>query len=306
MPAGTEGASERFRGLDRWDTADILEALWAGQSRAVAACLSALPAVGRAVDDAVTRLGFHGRLIYVGAGSSGLIAALDGLELGSTFDWPAERLVIVLAGGLDFSRGLDSGAEDDPAEARTRLRGLNCGPADVVIGISASGSSRFTVAAVEEARAVGAVTIAVACNPDSALLRAALHPVLVETGAEVISGSTRLSAGTAQKLVLNLFSTALMVQSGAVFDNLMVNVRPENEKLRQRCAAMVGRIAGCSPEIAADALARTGSVKLAVLALAGVDDAAAGTALGQAGGNLRTALETCRGIARRAVDEERN
>jgi N-acetylmuramic acid 6-phosphate etherase len=303
MPAATEGASERFRGLDRWDTADILEALWAGQSRAVSACLPALSAVGRAIDDALTRLSSRGRLIYVGAGSSGLIAALDALELGSTFDWPAERLAIVLAGGMDFSRGLDSGAEDDPAAVSARLRDLNCGPTDVVIGVSASGSSRFTVAALEEARAAGALTIAVACNAGSALLRAALHPVLVETGAEVISGSTRLGAGTAQKVILNLFSTALMVRSGAVFDNLMVNVRPENEKLRQRCAAMVGRIAGCTPETAADALARTGSVKLAVLDLAGADGASASAALGQAGGNLRTALETCMGPARRAVDE---
>ena len=211
----------------------------------------------------------------------------------------------MLAGGLDFSRGLDSGTEDDPEAARVRLRDLNCGPADVVIGLSASGSSRFTVAALEEARSAGAVTVAVACNAGSALLAAALHPVLVETGAEVISGSTRLGAGTAQKLILNLFSTALMVRLGAVFDNLMVNVRPENEKLRQRCAAMVSLIAGCGPETAADALARTGSVKLAVLTLAGAEDDEARAALDYSGGNLRKALEEFMGPARRAVDEER-
>ncbi|MGF7209855.1 N-acetylmuramic acid 6-phosphate etherase [Skermanella aerolata] len=293
MPAATEAASERFQGLDQWKTTGILEALWAGQSRAVAACLPALPAIERAVEDAAARLGSSGRLIYVGAGSSGLIAALDALELASTFDWPDERLAIVLAGGLDFSRGLDSGTEDDPEAARTRMRGLDCTAADVVIGVSASGTSRFTVAALEEARQAGAGTMAVACNAGSALLAAALHPVLIETGAEVIGGSTRLGAGTAQKLVLNLFSTALMVRLGAVFDNLMVNVRPENEKLRQRCVAMVARIAGCGPETAADAIARTGSVKLAVLALAGVDGERAGAALGNAGGNLRKALGTC-------------
>ena len=108
MPAATEAASERFQGLDQWKTTDVLEALSAGQSRAVAACLPALPAVERAVEDAAERLGSSGRLIYIGAGSSGLIAALDALELASTFDWPEERLAIVLAGGLDFSRGLDS------------------------------------------------------------------------------------------------------------------------------------------------------------------------------------------------------
>jgi N-acetylmuramic acid 6-phosphate etherase len=305
MPAATEAASERFQGLDQWKTTEILEALWAGQSRAVAACLPALPAVEREVEDAAARLGSNGRLIYIGAGSSGLIAALDALELASTFDWPEERLAIVLAGGLDFSRGLDSAAEDDPEAARARLRDLNCGAADVVIGLSASGSSRFTVAALEEARSAGAVTVAIACNAGSALLAAALHPVLVETGAEAISGSTRLGAGTAQKLIVNLFSTALMVRLGAVFDNLMVNVRPENEKLRRRCATMISHIAGCGHETAADALARTGTVKLAVLALAGVDGDRAGAALGSAGGNLRKALETSVGPARRAVDEER-
>jgi N-acetylmuramic acid 6-phosphate etherase len=265
--------------------------------------LPALPAVERAVEDAAARLGSNGRLIYVGAGSSGLIAALDALELASTFDWPEDRLAIVLAGGLDFSRGLDSGTEDDPEAARARLRELNCGAADVVIGLSASGSSRFTVAALEEARSAGAVTVAVACNAGSALLAAALHPVLVETGAEVISGSTRLGAGTAQKLIVNLLSTALMVRLGAVFDNLMVNVRPENEKLRQRCVTMVSRIAGCGPETAADALARTGTVKLAVLALAGVDGDRANVALGHAGGSLRKALEACTGTAPRVVNE---
>jgi N-acetylmuramic acid 6-phosphate etherase len=293
MSAATEAASDRFQGLDQWKTTDILEALWAGQSRAVAACLPALPAVGRAVEDAAARLGSTGRLIYVGAGSSGLIAALDALELASTFDWPEERLAIVLAGGLDFGKGLDSATEDDPEASRTRLRRLDCTAADVVIGVSASGSSRFTVAAVEEARQAGAVTISVACNPGSPLLTAAQHPLAVETGAEVINGSTRLGAGTAQKLILNLFSTALMVRLGAVFDNLMVNVRPENEKLRQRCVAMVARIAGCGPETAADAIGRTGSVKLAVLALAGVDGDHAGTVLRDAGGNLRKALDEC-------------
>jgi len=291
MSAATEAASDRFQGLDRWKTTDILEALWAGQSRAVAACLPAIEAVERAVEDAAARLGATGRLIYIGAGSSGLIAALDALELASTFDWPEDRLAIMLAGGLDFSQGLDSAAEDDPEAARARLRRLNCTAADVVIGVSASGSSSFTVAAIEEARQAGALTVSIACNPGSALLAAALHPVLVETGAEVINGSTRLGAGTAQKLILNLFSTALMVRLGAVFDNLMVNVRPENEKLRRRCVAMVSRIAGCGHETAADALARTGTVKLAVLALAGVDGDRAADTLRNAGGNLRKALE---------------
>jgi N-acetylmuramic acid 6-phosphate etherase len=288
---GTEDTTSRFRGLDTWRTGDILEALWGGQSRAVAACLPALPALSRAVDGAAERLASaSGRLVYVGAGSSGMLAALDALELGPTFNWPEDRTMVFVAGGLDTRRGPDPIAEDDAAGGRNRAREVELGATDVVLGISASGSSPYTVAVLEEARARGALTIAVTGMTDSPLARAADHPIVAATGAEVITGSTRLAAGTAQKLILNLFSTAVMVRLGFVFDNLMIDVRPENAKLRQRRAAIVASIAGVDRTIAADALARHGDVKRAVLGLAGMSDAEIEAALASVGGNLRAAL----------------
>jgi N-acetylmuramic acid 6-phosphate etherase len=288
---GTEDTTSRYRGLDTWRTGDILEALWSSQSRAVAACLPALPALARAVDGAVERLrASRGRLVYAGAGSSGMLAALDALELGPTFNWPDDRVHVFVAGGLDTRRGPDPTAEDDGAGGRTRARDAHLGANDVVLGISASGASAYTIAVLDEARARGAMTIAVTGMADSPLARAAEHPVVAATGAEVITGSTRLGAGTAQKLILNLFSTGVMVRLGFVFDNLMIEVRPENAKLRQRRAAIVASIAGVDRAIAADALARHGDVKRAVLGLAGMTDAEIEAALAGAGGNLRGAL----------------
>ncbi|WNG45936.1 N-acetylmuramic acid 6-phosphate etherase [Archangium minus] len=291
MAKDTEGAARRFQGLDTWGTGEILETLWSSQSRATAACLPALPMLGRAADAAIERLSRgSGRLIYAGAGSAGTLAALDALELGPTFDWPSTRLAILLAGGLDLTRGLDGGAEDDEAGGRSRVRDLRPGSADVVVGVSASGRSAFTVGIVDEARRHGALTVAISSIAGSPLIEAAEHGVVVHTGAEVVAGSTRLGAGTAQKVLLNLFSTAVMTGLGLVFDNLMCNVRPENAKLRQRCITIVSRIANVGEEAAADALARHGDVKHAVLGLAGLSHAQAEDALARAGGNLRVAL----------------
>ncbi len=288
---GTEAAAARFTGLDTWRTGDVLEVLWSSQSRAVAACLSALPGLERAVDAAIQRLsGSSGRLVYAGAGSSGMLAALDALELGPTFNWPEARTRLFVAGGFDLQRGLDSTAEDDAIGGRTRVSDDGLGQHDVVLGISASGTSPYTVAVVDQARKCGALTIGVANRADSPLVRAADHAIVVPTGAEVIAGSTRLAAGTAQKLVLNLFSTGVMIGLGLVFDNLMIEMRPENAKLRQRQAAMVASIARVDRTIAADALARHGDVKRAVLALSGLSDDEIDAALARASGNLRVAL----------------
>lgn len=281
-------------GLDTWPTAAVLEALWASQSRAVAAVHAALPALARAVDGAAERLaGTAGRLVYAGAGSSGMIAALDALELGPTFNWPEDRTAIWLAGGaghIDLRHGPDAVAEDDAAGGRARAASAGLGGHDVVVAISASGASPYTVAVLDEARRRGAMTVAVTGVADAPLVRAADHPVVVATGAEVIAGSTRLAAGTAQKLVLNQFSTAVMVRLGFVFDNLMIEVRPDNAKLRQRRAAIVAAIARVEPARAADALAHHGDVKRAVLALAGLSDTEIEAALAASGGNLRAAL----------------
>jgi N-acetylmuramic acid 6-phosphate etherase len=292
---GTEATDRRYHGLDTWPTVDILQALWSGQSRAVAACLPALPQLQRAVDGAIERLaGATGRLVYAGAGSSGMIAAVDALDLGPTFDWPEDRTLVFVAGGFDLPRGPEPLAEDDAASGRARARDAQLGPADVVVGISASGGSAYTVAVIEEARARGAMTVAVSSRADSPLARAAECAVVVATGAEVIAGSTRLGAGTAQKVILNLFSTSLMIGLGAVFDNLMVDVRPANAKLRQRQAGIVAAIAHVDAAVAADALTRHGDVKRAVLALAGAEAGEIDAALASAGGNLRVALARIR------------
>ena len=289
---GTEHVGQRFRELDRWTTGDVLEALWAGQSRAVAAGLAALPAIGTAIDAAAARLGETGRLIYVGAGSSAVLGALDGLELTPTFNWPATRVVVVLAGIADLHDGFDGAVEDDGAAGSAKIAAASCGPDDVVIGISASGTSAFTVGALAASRARGALTLGIAGNPGSPLLAAVEHPIVIATGEEVIAGSTRLAAGTAQKCVLNLFSTGLMVRLGYVYGNLMINVRVENAKLRRRALDMLRGIAGCSEAEAAATLAECGDdLKQAVLVLHGMSSAAAAAALARAGGNLRQALE---------------
>ncbi|WP_207478679.1 N-acetylmuramic acid 6-phosphate etherase [Arenibaculum pallidiluteum] len=303
MSGTTEDATSRFRGLDTWATADVLSALLDGQMRATAACLPALPGLVRATEAAAARLAqgpdARGRLVYAGAGSSGMIAALDALELGPTFDWPTDRLLVLLAGGLDLSRGLSGAAEDDEGAGRAEVAAKGVDAADVVVGVSASGSSAYTVGVVREARERGAVTLGIASMPGSPLLAAAEHPILIETGAEVIAGSTRLGAGTAQKVVLNLFSSALMTALGAVYDNLMINVRPENAKLRRRCVAMVARIAAVDETDAAEALARHGDVRRSVLGLAGVPEDGIDGVLADAGGNLRRALAAAR-VDRRA------
>lgn len=287
----TETPDPRFSGLDTWPEMALCDALWSGQSRAVSAVLPALPALAAAATAAADRLDRGGSLIYGGAGTSGVLALLDGYELAPTFNWPQSRVRALLAGGLDLSGGISSAGEDDPEAGRAALAGAGCGHNDVVIGVSASGGSRYTVAIVEEARRRGALTIAVSSMAASALVAAADHALITPTGPEVIAGSTRLGAGTAQKVVLNTLSTAIMVRLGMVYDNLMVNVRPDNEKLRARGMAILCRITGAAVEDARDCLTRTGDIKLAALLLGGVSEQAAQAALLNHRGRLRDAMQ---------------
>jgi N-acetylmuramic acid 6-phosphate etherase len=292
MDKDTEGVARRFKGLDTWDVAELVEALWSGQARAVAACLAALPALTIAIEAAAGRLSTSGgRLVYAGAGASGLIAALDALELEGTFDWPRSRTAILLAGGLDLAHGLGSQAEDDAISGSAAARDLRLGPPDVVVGVSASGASAFTVGVMQEAQRVGALTVGFVGLADSALGHAVEHLVVAATGPEVIAGSTRLGAGTAQKALTSMFSTAVMVRLGFVFDNFMVNLRSENAKGERRRVRIVASIAGVDEHAATQALARHGDIKHAVLGLAGLSQAEADTALLHAGGNMRVALE---------------
>ncbi len=290
LPA-TEGFDPRMEALDSWGSAAILDALWEGQMSAVAALRPALPALAAAADAAVGRLSAGGRLVYAGAGTSGRLGVQDGAELMPTFDWPAERLVLLLAGGRDALLGAVEDAEDDRGAALAAIEAHGVGANDVVIAVAASGGTPYTVACAEAARARGALVVGIAGVAGSALLRASGHPVLVETGAEAVAGSTRMKAGTAQKAALTMFSTLLMVRLGRVWRGRMVDMQARNAKLRRRAVRMLRELSGAGEDEAARALGEAGGrVKLAVLVLRGMGVAEAEAALAAAGGRLRTAL----------------
>ena len=287
----TEHFDARYTGLDTWSDADILTALLEAQQTAVAAIRAAIPTVAAAADAAVPRLRAGGRLAYAGAGTSARLAVQDGSELTPTFAWPTERLVFLISGGMTALTRPVEAAEDDTAAGTTAGAALTA--TDVLFAVAASGTTPFTVAACAAARAAGALTVGIANNPDTPLLAAAEHAVLVETGPEVIAGSTRLAAGTSQKIVLNLLSTLVMVRLGKVHDGLMVDVVANNDKLRHRARRMVVHLTGVSDDAAADALAAAdGHVKTAVLVAQGLDPDTARARLADNADSLRAALST--------------
>lgn len=287
----TEDISPRYLDLDLWPATEQVTALYEGQLAAVAALGPALATIGAAVEQAAPRLRRGGRIVYVGAGTSARIGVQDGAELLPTFNWPAEQVAFVIAGGEAALLRAVENAEDSAEEGVRRIDELNVEANDVVLGLAASGNTPFTVAAVSRARARGALTIGIANDAGSQLLAASEYPLLIQTGAEPIAGSTRLKAGTAQKVVLNLFSTAVMMQLGRVYRGMMVHMRPTNEKLRRRSEQMVVEITGCVPRIAADALVKSkGDVKIAVLIAGGLDPETAMSLIARHNGNLRGAL----------------
>ena len=290
-PAATETISPRFRDLDRWPAADVLLAIWEGQLAAVAAVRAVLPTLESAAEAALPLLARGGRLVYAGAGTSGRIGVQDGAELPPTFDWPEDRLVLLMAGGAPaFTRSVEN-AEDDRAAAEHDVAANGIGSDDVVIGIAASGSTPYTTTIISESARRGALTIGIANSPGGALLAAATWPILVETGAETIAGSTRMQAGTAQKVVLNLFSTLLMVRLGRIHRGLMVDMNARNAKLRQRAVRMLREITGRDDHAIRVALdAAGGRVKTAVLILRGLDRATAESLLAVHAGHLHAAL----------------
>jgi len=287
----TEDVDPRFADLDAWSLASAMEAMWEGQLAAVAAVGRALSAVTAATNAAYEALGDRGRLIYVGAGTSGRVAVQDGAELTPTFAWPQERLRFIIAGGQSAFAASVEGAEDDVADAAKQIDAVRLSPLDVVIAVSASGTTPFTVAALQHAGRYGVVTIGVANNPGTALLTSAKYPVLVETGRELLAGSTRMKAGTAQKIVLNLFSTAVMVRMGRVYRGLMVDMRARNAKLRRRAETIVSEIVRCPESDAAHHLEQSdGDVKTAILIGFGLSRSDAAQLLQRHGGNLRSAI----------------
>jgi N-acetylmuramic acid 6-phosphate etherase len=284
----TEEVDPRFAYLDAWQLSSAMEAMWEGQLAAIAAIGPALPSITAATEAAKCALGDYGRIIYVGAGTSGRVAVQDGAELMPTFAWPNKRVGFIVAGGETAFVTSVEGAEDDVGDAVKQAKALRLTLHDVLIAVSASGTTPFTVAALQEAGSSGAVTIGVANNPGAALLKSAKFPILVETGRELIAGSTRMKAGTAQKVVLNLISSGIMLRLGRVYRGMMVNMLPTNVKLRRRAEVMVSQIADCDPLQAARSLDEAaGNIKMAVLLAIGVDKVTAETILKQCDGNLR-------------------
>lgn len=288
----TEEVSGVVAGIDTWPDQRILAALLEGQGRGVAAVGQALPEIAAAADLLARRIAGGGRLVYVGAGSSGLIAKLDALELPATFGIPSSQALALIAGGPTSFEQLNGAAEDDPDLAQRDIDSVAVGQGDVVIGISASGSTIYTCAALQAARARGAATIGIACNAGAPIFADAAVAIVLPSGAEVLAGSTRMGAGTAQKAALNLLSTLTAVKLGHVHDGMMVNVRAENAKLRERAAAIVARVTGVDPAVAAEKLRIAGyEPKIAILLAAGAKDVAeAARLLKESQGHLRPAL----------------
>ncbi len=274
----TETLDPRFRDVDRWPTHAAVEAMLEGQMAAIAALYTQTAAIAAAADAAAARLEQGGRLVFVGAGTSGRLAVQDGTELHPTFGWPSERTAFLMAGGADALTRAREGAEDDADAAAQDVAAAWVGANDVMIGVAASGRTPFTVAAIAAARATGALTIGIANNADTPLTQAAEHVIVAATGSEIIAGSTRMKAGTAQKAALNLLSTAVMIRLGLVHDGRMVAMRVSNAKLLRRARAMVQDLTGIEPQAAADALAQGGNdIRRAVLIARGLrpEDAAA-------------------------------
>lgn len=291
----TETHDPRYADLDLWPTTVAVEAMLEGQMAAIAAIQSQTGLIAAAAEAAAARLGETGRLVFVGAGTSGRLAVQDGTELYPTFGWPMERMVFLMAGGTSALTQAYEGAEDDVDAARSDLNARAITPGDVVIGVAASGRTPYTVAAITQARTAGALTIAIANNAGSALAAAAEHAIVAVTGSEIVAGSTRMKAGTAQKAVLNLVSTAIMIRLGLVYEGRMVAMRISNAKLLHRGRAMVADIANVDAARAALALeAADNDIRLGVIVALGVPVADARTALAQNGGNLRTVLRDLR------------
>ncbi|MDQ0960972.1 N-acetylmuramic acid 6-phosphate etherase [Streptomyces sp. B4I13] len=288
----TEAFRPDLAEIDRLPTLDIARLMNAEDAGVAAAVATQLPRIAAVVDATATRMARGGRLVYAGAGTAGRLGVLDASECPPTFGTAPGRVVGVIAGGPQAMTVPVEGAEDSPELAEADLTALSLTPDDTVIGVSASGRTPYAVGAVRHARARGALTVALACNAGSELATAAEHAIEVVVGPELLTGSTRLKAGTAQKLVLNMVSTITMIRLGKTYGNLMVDVRATNDKLRARSRRIVALATGAADdEIEAALAAADGEVKAAILmVLAGVDGPAAARLLEESGGHLRAAL----------------
>jgi N-acetylmuramic acid 6-phosphate etherase len=292
----TEAVNERTSNLDELATLDLVRAINQEDQLVALAVERVLPEIARAVDMIAAALTRGNRVYYVGAGTSGRLGVLDASELPPTFGVSPELFIGVIAGGHGALVKSSEGLEDSKDEALRDLQAAGLRAGDVVVALAASGRTPYAVGALELARATGAAAIAVTCNPDSDMALVADVTIAAVVGPEVVSGSTRMKAGTAQKMILNMLSTGAMVKSGKVYGNLMVDVRPTNYKLEERAKRIIMRATGVGYETAASALAEAGNeVKVAVvICLCRVDAATARQALQRTGGFVRKAAALLR------------
>ena len=254
----TETRNPRTTHIDTMSTLDQLRAINFEDHTAVDAVEAALPQIAPVVDRIVRGMKEGGRLIYAGCGTSGRLGVLDASECPPTYGVGPDLVIGVIAGGDHALRNAVEGAEDSREAGLAAMAALVLRPQDVVVGISAAGGAAFVLGAVEAAQKAGSAAVALTCNPDTPLERACDFAIVVRTGPEAVTGSTRMKAGTAQKLVLNMLSTCAMIQTGKVRENLMINVRPSNQKLRDRAARIVCQLAPVTREQAEQALERAG------------------------------------------------
>ncbi|GGW61505.1 N-acetylmuramic acid 6-phosphate etherase [Streptomyces caelestis] len=293
----TEAFRPELAGIDRLPTLDIARLMNDEDATVAGAVAARLPQIAAAIDALAERMARGGRLVYAGAGTAGRLGVLDASECPPTFNTDPSRVVGLIAGGPQAMVTSVEGAEDSRELARADLEPLGLTPDDTVVGISASGRTPYAIGAVEYARTRGSLTIGLACNPGSPLAAAAEHGIEIVVGPELLTGSTRLKAGTAQKLVLNMLSTITMIRLGKTYGNLMVDVRASNDKLRARSHRIVALATGAGDEEIERALAATdGEVKNAILTiLADVDGPTAARLLEESDGHLRAALAAATG-----------
>lgn len=244
----TEMRNEASRHIDKMNTVEMLQLIQQENRNAVAAVDAALPQIALVCDVVTQQFDRGGRLFYIGAGTSGRLGVMDAAECPPTYGVPQDQVVGIIAGGDGCLRKAAEAQEDDKDAGRRDLEPYALCQRDVVIGISASGGAAYVVGALQYANEMGAVTVSLTSNPHTPMEEVAKLCIVTDTGPEVITGSTRMKSGTAQKLVLNMISTAAMIQTGKVYENLMINLKPTNHKLRERMIRIVCQLKGCTPE----------------------------------------------------------
>jgi len=289
----TEQRNPDTMDIDRMSSLEIVTTINRQDALVPEAIQASLPVIAALVDRIVQAILAGGRLIYIGAGTSGRLGVLDASECPPTYGVDPELVVGLIAGGDHALRHSIEGAEDDAELGASDLKAIDLNASDVVVGIAASGRTPYTLGAMRCAKEIGASVGCIVNTPDSAMAQVADFPVVVRSGPEVVTGSTRLKSGTAQKLVLNMLSTASMIRSGKVYSNLMVDVQASNAKLVQRATNIVREVTGASQDEARRAIERYGSAKVAIFALmSGIEnDAKARAVLAAHNGRLRQALE---------------